>query len=73
MIGVIVQFPKWACVEKWKDKVPKWARMTKGYKSSSKNEQQQKSVTVHFYEPGHKKVGDKKCKSTFLKVLAAKQ
>ncbi len=31
MIGVIVQFQKWACVEKWKDTVPKWAWMTKVY------------------------------------------
>jgi hypothetical protein len=31
MIGVIVMFQKWACVEKWKDTLPKWARMTKVY------------------------------------------
>ncbi len=31
MIGVIVQFQKWACVEKWKDTVPKWGGMTKVY------------------------------------------
>jgi hypothetical protein len=37
MIGVIVQFPKLACVGKWKNTVPKWARMTKVYYSSSKN------------------------------------
>jgi hypothetical protein len=37
MIGVIVQFQKWACVEKWKDTIPKWAQMTKVYYSSSKN------------------------------------
>ncbi len=29
MIGVIVQFQKWACVEKWKDTVRKWAVMKK--------------------------------------------
>jgi hypothetical protein len=37
MIGVIVQFPKLACVGKWKDSDPKWARMTKVYYSSYKN------------------------------------
>jgi hypothetical protein len=37
MIGVIVQFAKFACVGKWKDTVPKLARMTKMYYSSSKN------------------------------------
>ncbi len=31
MIGVIVQFQKLACVEKWKDTVLKWALMTKVY------------------------------------------
>jgi hypothetical protein len=31
MIGVIVQFQKWVCVEKWKDTVPKWVQMTKVY------------------------------------------
>ncbi len=31
MFGGIVQFQKWACVEKWKDTVPKWAQMTKVY------------------------------------------
>ncbi len=65
--------PKWACVEKWKDAVPKWAGMTKVYQSSSKNGQQQKSVTVHFYGTGQKKVGYKKCMSTFLKAFAGKQ
>jgi hypothetical protein len=40
MIGVIEQFQKWACVEKWKDTVPKLVRMTKVYSSSSKNGQQ---------------------------------
>jgi hypothetical protein len=39
MVGGIVKFQKWACVEKWKDAVPKWARMTKVYYSSSKNGQ----------------------------------
>ncbi len=68
----MVQFQKWACVEKWKDTVPKWAWMTKVYQSSSKNGQHQKSVTVQFYETGPKKIRDKKCKSTFLKVLAGK-
>ncbi len=29
MIGVIVHFQKWACVEKWKDTVWKWALMKK--------------------------------------------
>ncbi len=51
---ILVQFQKWACVEKWKDTVPKWDRMTK---VSSKNGRQKKSVTVHFYDTGQKKVG----------------
>jgi hypothetical protein len=37
MIGVIVQFQKLACVEKWKDAVWKWALMKKLYYSSSEN------------------------------------
>ena len=73
MKGVILQFQKWACVEKWKDTVTKQAWMTKVYQSSSKNGQHSKSVTVHFYGTGQKKVGNKKCKSTFLKVSVGKQ
>jgi hypothetical protein len=36
MRTVIVQFAKIVSVEKWKDTVPKLARMTKMYYSSSK-------------------------------------
>ncbi len=31
MIGVMVQFQKWAGVEKWMDTVPKCNQMTKVY------------------------------------------
>jgi hypothetical protein len=63
MIGVMVHFQKWACVEKWRETVPKWAQMRKVYWSSSKNGRLMKLA---------QKIGDKKCKSTFLKASAGK-
>jgi hypothetical protein len=60
MIGVIVQFQKWATDDKSDlSSFKKWAAVEKC------------NSTLLWNWP--EKVGDKKCRSTFLKVLAGKQ